>query len=185
MRCTPERVHFRQLCADRAALVGLLPTLQFDSKTEWWSWWWWWWYAAYLTGFLLTLWLSAGVWSELVEAPFAKALKELLADEVKQQKVSQADDPSAPPAAVLGRFRLLLPTALRVGLAFVVGVSILLLMYWLPSPTEDASMTDEPATNPAALANFTRMANAIATVVTNGTSGLPLRLGANVLQPAH
>ena len=142
-------------------------------------------YAAYLTGFLLTLWLSAGVWSELVEAPFAKALKELLADEVKQQKVSQADDPSAPPAAVLGRFRLLLPTALRVGLAFVVGVSILLLMYWLPSSTEDASVTDEPATNPAALANFTRMANAIATVVTNGTSGLPLRLGANVLQPAH
>jgi peptidoglycan/LPS O-acetylase OafA/YrhL len=142
-------------------------------------------YAAYLPGFLLTLWLSAGVWSELVEAPFATALKELLTDEVKQPKVSEADDPSTPPVAVPGRFRALLHTSLRVGLAFVVGVSILLLMYWLPSPTEDASMTDEPATNPAALANFTRMANAIATVVTNGTSGLPLRLGVNVLQPAH
>ena len=143
-------------------------------------------YGAYLPGFLITLWLSAGMWTELVEAPFAMAIKELLTDEVKPPPDSEAKDPSAPPPVVPGRFRPLLQVALRVGIAFGVGVSILLLMYWVPSPN-DSSVPDKAAANTTDPS--TRVANAIATVITNRTSGLPLSPrsvpGANVLQPAH
>ena len=141
---------------------------------------------AYLPGFLITLWLSAGMWTELVEAPFAMAIKELLTDEVKRPPDSDAKDPPPPPPVVPGRFRPLLQVAPRVGIAFGVGVSILLLMYWVPSPN-DSSVTDKAAAN--STDPTTRVASAIATVVTNRTSRLPLSPrsvpGANVLQPAH
>ena len=100
--------------------------------------------AAYLPCYLVTLWLSAALWTELVEAPFAVALKELLTTEAKPPRpdgeakgataAPPATPPVAPPVAPRGS-RLLFRTSLRVGVALLVGVGVQLLMLWVPMPT--------------------------------------------------
>ena len=84
--------------------------------------------AAYLPAYLVTLWLSAALWTEKVETPFAVALKELLATEPPkpppahgEAKGSVATPPATPPATP-GGSRPLLQTSLRVGVALLVGV---------------------------------------------------------------
>lgn len=102
--------------------------------------------AAYLPSYLVTLWLSAALWTELVEAPFAAALKELLTSEARAPPNASSstasvtsevkDAPAAVPAVAPGRSQLLLRTALRVGVALAVGVGIQLLMLWGPVPAD-------------------------------------------------
>ena len=108
--------------------------------------------AAYLPGLLITLWLSAALWTELVEAPFAAGLKELLTAETKLPPSAEGKDTAKGAAAieppvVPARSRLLIRTVLRVGLALAVGVSSLLLMHWTPSPKDISASTTTNATN--------------------------------------
>ena len=103
--------------------------------------------AAYLPGYLVTLWFSAALWTELVEAPFATLLKQELQPSLTgaAKREGNGDEGAAapPPTDVPGaRARRLFQTMLRVGCALAVGIGTLLLMHIVPSPSDDGWATN-------------------------------------------
>ena len=79
-------------------------------------------WAAYLPAYFVCLWVSAALWTEQVEAPFAAALRQLLMGPLAKSVAGQ-------PVVPAQRSCLLVHTS-RVAAALLVGVGVLSWMHW-------------------------------------------------------
>ena len=80
-------------------------------------------WAAYLPAYFACLWVSAALWTERVEAPFAAALKQLLMGPPAKSAAGQPVEPAQKRSCVLVHTS-------RVAAALLVGVGVLSWMHW-------------------------------------------------------